>query len=497
MDAPLGTGLPAPGDRIADKYDVVRVVGEGGMGVVYEVMHTRLQQRAAIKMLQPRVQAMPDVASRFEREARAACRLRSRHAVRITDVDQDAAGRAYIVMEFLEGRDLAVELAMRGRLPVAEAVTLVLQACVAMAEAHTSGVVHRDLKPSNLFLVPEGGERIVKVLDFGISKLTTDGEAAVTSTFATMGTPLYMSPEQIRSAKNVDGRTDIWSLGVILFEAIAGVRPFQGSMTAAAAAIVADDPPLLATLAPEVPPALDAAVRKALSKKAEDRFADVRSFAEALLPFGTNPDLLRAMDAGRTGGGTSLRPLIAHPGSSPSFVQAATMAQTTPPPVPNSALSPLARTHAAGPPVLPPSTEAGWATQGPAPGRAGRAARVVLGIGLAAVAAIAVLWMKASHHDPAPSPTSSATQKALATSSPSTALSAPLSPPVSPATVVPEESPVPRASPGSAIPAASASAPSRVHAAPKLHASSPHPVSSAAPATSPSAASPSANPLHL
>src|SRR5262249_11674943 len=134
-------GPIVPGDRVAGKYEVVRVVGEGGMGIVYEVLHTRLQQRAAIKMLQTRVLMMPDVVAGFEREARAACRLRSRYAVRIQDVDHDTAGRAYMVMEYLEGHDLSHELETRGRLPVAEAVDLVMMACAAMAEAHAGNVV--------------------------------------------------------------------------------------------------------------------------------------------------------------------------------------------------------------------------------------------------------------------------------------------------------------------------------------------------------------------
>jgi serine/threonine-protein kinase len=220
---------------------VVRIIGEGGMGLVYEAIHVRLQQRVAIKLLQPRVLNLPEVVARFEREARAACRLKSRNSVRILDVDHTTAGLAYMVMEYLEGRDLSEELEARVRLRPAEAVDFILQACSAMSEAHASGVIHRDLKPSNLFLVPEGDRVVVKVLDFGISKITSETDAQVTSTFATMGTPLYMSPEQIRSTKNVDARTDIWALGVILYEALTGERPFSGeTTTAAAAAIVAD-----------------------------------------------------------------------------------------------------------------------------------------------------------------------------------------------------------------------------------------------------------------
>jgi serine/threonine-protein kinase len=389
-----------PGDRIADKYEVVRVVGEGGMGVVYEVVHSRLQQRAAIKMLLPRVQAMPDVVARFEREARAACRLRSRHAVRITDVDHDELGRAYMVMEYLDGHDLAFELHQRGRLPVAEAVDVVLQACAAMAEAHASGVVHRDLKPSNLFLVNEGGERIVKVLDFGISKLAGDGEAHITSTFATMGTPLYMSPEQVRSAKNVDARTDIWALGVILFESIAGERPFQGTTTAAAAAIVADPAPLLRSLEPSAPEALEAIVSRALAKRQEDRFPDVRAMAEALSPFGLSRDAMRAIDAalGPAQKAGSIHPPTRRPASTPSFVHAETMAQTTPPPIrPMSAprtvkseeppaFVPSSGVAGKSAPV-PPVTDAGWESQRTGAKRLRRTGSgVVLAIGVAVLA---------------------------------------------------------------------------------------------------------------
>ncbi|HEY2516247.1 MAG TPA: protein kinase [Polyangiaceae bacterium] len=516
--------LPAPGDRIAGKYDVVRVVGEGGMGIVYEVVHTRLQQRAAIKMLQPRVQAMADVSARFEREARAACRLRSRYAVRISDVDHDERGRAYMVMEFLEGHDLSAELEARRRLPPTEGVDVLLQACVAMAEAHVSGVVHRDLKPSNLFLVNEGGERIVKVLDFGISKLTAEGEAAVTSTFATMGTPLYMSPEQIRSTKNVDARTDIWSLGVILYEVLAGERPFQGTTTAAAAAIVADEPPPLRSFAPEVPEGLQAVVHRTLAKKPEDRFADVRAFAHALAPYGSNRDALRAIESSAFAPPPTPPTLASAPprpraSSTPSFVHAPTLAQATPPPTgpgntgqtgpaqPARSI-PVSVSGAADPsrsiepsapnPISPAaSTEGNWATQHAGSKRIGRTTLVALGVfGLALVGSAAVIAVNSSKKPSSDAPPSAVApvRDPAETHAPVLSITPPSPPPVAPP-------PPPGLSASAAVsaPAAPSSAPSVAHP-PVQHHPRPPSHSTAAPgAPSPAStpAAPSSNPLHL
>jgi serine/threonine-protein kinase len=276
--------LPNPGDTLAGKYQVIRKLGEGGMGVVYEAMHTRIQQRVAIKMLLPEVLDLPEVVPRFEREARAAGKLRSDNTARVLDVDLSENGLPYMVMEYLDGVDLGHMLEKNGALPVQEAVDYVLQACNAMAEAHAEGVIHRDLKPSNLF-VTHG--RKVKVLDFGISKLENDKEARVTATQAVVGTPLYMSPEQVRSAKHVDARTDIWSLGIILYELVTGRTPFEGSTTAAAAAICIDNPPPIATFRQDVPPELEYAIMIALQKEPNNRFGNVQLLAQAIAPFGT------------------------------------------------------------------------------------------------------------------------------------------------------------------------------------------------------------------
>jgi serine/threonine-protein kinase len=275
-----------PGDTIGGKYRLVRQLGEGGMGLVFEAEHLRLGHRVAIKFLRAEVLAMPDAVARFEREARACCRIRGPHVAQVLDVDTDEGGRPYIVMELLRGRDLEAELGQRGALPLAEAIDWVLQACAAVAEAHAAGIVHRDLKPSNLFLAEERGTRVLKVLDFGISKISCEDRSdALTSAGLTVGTPLYMSPEQVRCSRDVDARTDVWSLGVILYELVVGVPPFMGNTTAAIAAIVADATPSLREACPGVPAGLEQAVATALAKSSAHRFPSVEAFGAALVPF--------------------------------------------------------------------------------------------------------------------------------------------------------------------------------------------------------------------
>jgi eukaryotic-like serine/threonine-protein kinase len=283
--------LPVPGDVIAGKYRILRPIGEGGMGHVFEATHLRLGQRVAIKVLKPGASQSPEVMSRFDREARAAGRLRGRHAARVIDVDLTTERLPYLVLEYLEGHDLQTELERRGHFPIDEAVDYVLQACVGIAEAHDIGVIHRDLKPSNLFLCDEADRRIVKILDFGISKIL-DEASRLTSTELTVGTPLYMSPEQVRSARTVDARTDVWALGIILFELLTGRLPWTGSGPAVAAAIVTDPPPPMCEFRTDIPTELEGIIRKALAKSVDDRFADVRALAAALAPFAGSPTSL-------------------------------------------------------------------------------------------------------------------------------------------------------------------------------------------------------------
>jgi serine/threonine-protein kinase len=277
------------GDILAGKYRIERVLGHGGMGVVVAARHLELDERVAIKFLLPSTLAIPDVVARFSREARAAVKIKSEHVARIIDVGKLENGAPYIIMEYLEGEDLAAWLDARGRLPVALAVQFVLQACEAVAAAHAIGIVHRDLKPSNLFVVRlADGTLSVKVLDFGISKLAgrDPTDAAITSTAALLGSPLYMPPEQMRSARDVDARSDIWALGALLHELIAGKPPFSGTSLAEVMASVLDGAPqsLRASL-PDAPVELESVIAKCLQKQREYRYPNIAALANALLPF--------------------------------------------------------------------------------------------------------------------------------------------------------------------------------------------------------------------
>jgi tRNA A-37 threonylcarbamoyl transferase component Bud32 len=287
------------GDILAGKYRIDRVLGVGGMGVVVAAHHLQLDERVAIKFLLPEMLAQQDAVMRFSREARAAVKIKSEHVARVTDVGTLETGAPYMVMEYLEGADLA-ELVRRGPLPLTQAVDFVLQACEAIAEAHALGIVHRDLKPANLFLATlPGGVQSVKVLDFGISKLTglsaSGGQDSATRTKALMGSPLYMSPEQMESSKDVDVRSDLWALGIIVYELIAGVSPFVAdTMPELILRIMSSAPPSLRERRADVPAGLDAAILRCLVKDRAQRWQSVGDLAAALAPFGTRKARLSA-----------------------------------------------------------------------------------------------------------------------------------------------------------------------------------------------------------
>jgi eukaryotic-like serine/threonine-protein kinase len=275
------------GEVLDGKYRVERVLGVGGMGVVVAATHVQLQTRVALKFLLPPVLGHPQVVHRFAREARAAVQIQSEHVARVIDVGTLPTGSPYMVMEYLEGGDLS-ETVAKGPLPVTKAVGYLLEACEAIAEAHALGIVHRDLKPANLFLARRAGrDPIVKVLDFGISKSNEATTSGLTQTSNVLGSPQYMSPEQMMSSKDVDVRADIWALGVILYELVTGAPPFVAETMAEIVYMVTqrDAPPLLERR-PDLPPALGAVLTRALSRDPAGRFADVAELAAALAPFG-------------------------------------------------------------------------------------------------------------------------------------------------------------------------------------------------------------------
>ncbi|RYE83750.1 MAG: serine/threonine protein kinase, partial [Myxococcales bacterium] len=288
--AAVSSGMPQPGDQIADEYLVERTMGEGGMGVVLAARRRSDGTRVAVKMLRPEAAVQPESLTRFVREAQASAAIRSDHVARVFDVGTTIIGVPYIVMEYLDGVDFGQLLAERSWLPTAEAVDYMLQACEAVAHAHRLGIVHRDLKPANLFLTRKpDGSPLVKVIDFGISKITVPGaDTALTATSFAFGTPMYMSPEQVRSTKHVDPRTDLWALGAILHEMLTGLPPFEGdSLPALSAAIIADPPRSLREARPDVPVALERAVHACLQKPVNARPATVLDFARSIAPYGS------------------------------------------------------------------------------------------------------------------------------------------------------------------------------------------------------------------
>jgi tRNA A-37 threonylcarbamoyl transferase component Bud32 len=299
------------GQLLAGKYRVEQVLGVGGMGAVVAAHHLQLDTKVAIKFLLPQALANRDAVARFAREARAAVKIKSEHVARVLDVGTLENGAPYMVMEYLQGADLSALLRDQGPLSVPEAIDFVLQASEAIAEAHGLGIVHRDLKPANLFCIRTAdGRPSIKVLDFGISKMSAGAETAshgvMTQTSTVMGSPFYMSPEQMVESRDVDARTDIWALGVILYELLAGKVPFSGdTVPEVCARIAARSPPPLRDLRVDVPAELEAVVSKCLEKDRQQRYRDVAELAAALFPFAPQrawPSIERISDIVNAGG---------------------------------------------------------------------------------------------------------------------------------------------------------------------------------------------------
>lgn len=283
-----------PGDVLAGKYRIERVIGSGGMGMVVSAQHLKLDERVAIKFLLPDALASKEVVARFEREARAAVKIKSEHVARVIDVGTLETGAPYIVMEYLHGSDLSKVVKNEGMLPVPVAIEYVLQAAEALAEAHAIGIVHRDLKPHNLFLARRAdGTPCVKVLDFGISKFVggasnSEAEGSLTATNAVLGSPIYMSPEQMSSPKGVDARADVWSLGATLYKLVTGKAPFMGDSVPEICGMIlmGVEPPPIFQFCPDAPPGLEHVIKKCLQRNPADRWANIGDLATALAEFG-------------------------------------------------------------------------------------------------------------------------------------------------------------------------------------------------------------------
>ena len=302
------------GDVLAEKYRIEAVLGEGGMGIVLRAMHIDLGCRVAIKVMRPELSQSESAVTRLMVEAQAAASIRSEHVARVLDVGRLESGAPFLVLEYLEGRDLAQILVQRGHIASHIAVDFVLQACQALSEAHGAGIIHRDLKPENLFLsFRADGTPIVKVLDFGISKrLTQEGrQAARTNPSELLGSPLYMAPEQMRGSVDIDARADIWSLGVVLYELCTGQSPFFAeSIPAICGRVIGIEPAAPRSLNPMLPSGLDDIIVRCLRKDRGERPTDVAELAAALAEFGSADAAAYASSALR---------VLSHVSTDPSF----------------------------------------------------------------------------------------------------------------------------------------------------------------------------------
>ena len=275
------------GDIIAGKYEVRGLIGQGGIGTVLRAYHRGLDEEVAIKVLNAGALADDEMRTRFRREARAAAKITSDHIARVFDFGEMDGGVPFLVMELLEGQDLGRLVARRGALDAIEVARWLMQACEAIAEAHALGIVHRDIKPDNLFLSRRrDGSETAKVLDFGISKKVSQDGQGMTSTSSTLGSPLYMSPEQLISPKNVDHRTDIWSLGAAMYELLSGAPPFRAeTLTALAMKVVNEPHESMSAHGQWIDPDIEKVVDQCMAKLPRNRYASVAELVADLAPF--------------------------------------------------------------------------------------------------------------------------------------------------------------------------------------------------------------------
>lgn len=293
----MGSSHASLGALLDGKYLVDRELGSGGMGTVVSAVHQQLEQRVAIKLLHDDALDHPEIVERFKREARSVARLKNEHVVRVLDVGSLESGAPYMVMEHLDGTDLGELVAKEGPLALADAVGYVLEACEAVAEAHAARIIHRDLKPANLFLATQpGGGTMIKVLDFGIAKALDDPKKNLTRTTAMMGTAYYMSPEQLTASREVDSRTDIWALGVVLYELLSGRLPFESdNLVEIVGLILSNTPEPITSLRPDLPPAFGQIIASCMQSSLDERYQTVGDLAKALAQYG-RPDDFRIVE---------------------------------------------------------------------------------------------------------------------------------------------------------------------------------------------------------
>jgi len=284
------TGQIHAGQVIDGKYRIVRLLGTGGMGAVYEGENTRIRRKVAIKVLHAAASSQPDVVTRFEREAQAAALVGSEHICEVLDLGVLPDGTRYMVMEYLDGETFSGRIKRSGRLAPPQSIPIMIQVLDALGAAHTAGIIHRDLKPDNIFILPQKGNMrdFVKILDFGVSKFSQLGgeEMNVTRAGAVVGTPYYMSPEQARGSSAIDARTDIYAIGVLLYQASTGQVPFQAqTFNELLFKIVLEVAPPPQTYAPDVDPDFAGIIQKAMAREPAQRFQSCQEFRDALLAY--------------------------------------------------------------------------------------------------------------------------------------------------------------------------------------------------------------------
>ncbi|WP_437878792.1 serine/threonine protein kinase [Sorangium sp. So ce513] len=292
------------GEIIDGKYRIVRLLGQGGMGAVFEGENVRIRRRVAIKLLHASISSQAESVARFEREAQAAARIGSDHICEVLDLGVLPDGTRYMVMEYLEGETLGAKIQRHGRLGPETTVPIMVQVLEALGAAHAAGIIHRDLKPDNIFIVPSkaGLSNFVKVLDFGVSKFSqlAGAEMSMTRTGAVVGTPYYMSPEQARGSSPVDQRTDIYAMGVLLYQATTGQVPFDAAtFNELLFKIVLEAAPLPQQLVPDLDPEFSGIIQKAMAREPGARFQSCAEFKNALLAWAAARPSLALLNTGR------------------------------------------------------------------------------------------------------------------------------------------------------------------------------------------------------